>query len=436
MKNVLSSLFSRTNNTTLSELNYDQAVSIDATGHSQLSIQLKLINLTTEDLKLVKAVQPLIVTNIDTAVDGFYGTIIEIDELKRIITDHSTIERLKGTLRQHMIELFDGMIDAAFIRKRMRIAEVHQRIGLQPKWYMGAFQNLQNGFLRIIHENITDSQESAKIGNAIMKLLNFEQQLVLEAYEQKNLQHREEQNNQIKQQLKSSIGLISQNLVSLTEQTSLSTKQLSASSNHVYDSFLQSVNVSKGSQTLADTGQKKLNELESGIQNINTSSSQMEKMVVQLKQSSEQIRDIVKMVEEIARQTNLLSLNAAIEAARAGEHGAGFGVVANEVKKLSEDTNKALHEIGHLIEQSETFTQQVVQAIGEVQSLTFSVQTEAGTTKEVFGHITDSLQTGITVFDKVKEEIESLLSAIHEVGSASMKVAGSAEELNKATQNL
>ncbi|MFC5452732.1 methyl-accepting chemotaxis protein [Paenibacillus aestuarii] len=269
-----------------------------------------------------------------------------------------------------------------------------------------------------------------------MKLLNFEQQLVLEAYEQKNLQHREEQYNQIKQQLKSSIGLISQDLVSLTELTSLSTKQLSASSNHVYDSFLQSVSVSKGSQTLADTGQKKINELESGIQAIYKSSSQMETMVAELKQSSEQIRNIVKMVEEIARQTNLLSLNAAIEAARAGEHGAGFGVVANEVKKLSEDTNKALHEIGHLIQQSETFTQQVVQAIGEVQSLTYSVQTEAGTTKEVFGNITDSLQSGITVFDKVKEEIESLLSAIHEVGSASMKVAGSAEELNKATQNL
>ncbi|MFC5452733.1 protoglobin domain-containing protein [Paenibacillus aestuarii] len=132
MNRLLSSLFSRTNNTALSELNYDQAVSIDAAAHSQLSVQLKLINLTTEDLKIVKAVQPLIVTNIDMAVDAFYGTIIEIDELRRIITDHSTFERLKGTLRQHMIELFDGTIDMEFIRKRMRIAEVHQRIGLQP----------------------------------------------------------------------------------------------------------------------------------------------------------------------------------------------------------------------------------------------------------------------------------------------------------------
>lgn len=403
---------------------------------AKLKVQMKMIDLTVEDLKILKAIQPLVAEHIDEVVDSFYKTILEIEELKKIIANNSTVERLRSTLQQHLIELFNGNINFEFVEKRMKIAEIHQRIGLEPKWYMGAFQNLQNTFLDIIHRHVSDSQERLVIEKALTKLLNFEQQLVLDAYEKKNIQQRDMQYDQIKQELKSKIGLISQELAALTEQTSASTEELIATSNHVNESFLRSADISKESQSLAVTGQGKINELEMRIHAINDSSLQMEKTVLQLKDSSEQIGNVVKIVGEIANQTKLLSLNAAIEAARAGEQGAGFSVVANEVKKLSEDTNKALNQISQLIQQSNIFSQQVVQSIGEVQSLVHLGQKEAGHSKEVFGQITQSLEKGITEINKVEIELDSLVRVITEVGSATFKVSSSAEQLNNATLDL
>ncbi|MCR8641028.1 globin-coupled sensor protein [Paenibacillus sp. N1-5-1-14] len=409
---------------------------IDLSDDPNLEVQMEMIHFTVQDLQILMAIHPLIEEHIDEVVDSFYSTILEIPELKSIVSNNSTIERLRGTLRAHLTELFTGKIDKSFVEKRQRIANVHQRIGLEPKWYMGAFQNLQNTFLHIIDRHVTDQQENKMISSSLSKLLNFEQQLVLEAYEKKNLQERESHYDEIKNLLKSKIGIISQELAALTEQTSASTEELITTSNMVNQSFLQSADMSRDSQLLALTGQAKINELEHRIQAINNSSKQMEKTVIQLKDSSTQIRKVVKFVEEIANQTKLLSLNAAIEAARAGAHGAGFGVVAGEVKKLSEDSNQALFQINQLIEQSNRFTQQVVQSIGEVQSLVTIGQEEAEHSKEVFGQITASLEQGIDEINKVELEISSLVRIINEVGAATIKVASSAEELNHTTQDL
>ncbi|UVI30746.1 globin-coupled sensor protein [Paenibacillus spongiae] len=401
----------------------------------EFMVQLDMIGLTVEDLNMLKKYQPIVVEFSDSIVESFYMKVLHVPGLQAIIMKNSSIERLRLTLRDHLIEMFDGRIDNDFVQKRLKIASVHQRIGLEPKWYMGAFQNLQNTMLGIIHNYLHDQAEGLALSKAITKLLNFEQQLVLEAYEKMNVEHQENQYELIKRQLKEKIISVSQRLALLTEQTNTSTQELIGSSNQVAASFMSSSEKTKESRSLALKGSENMAKLEQSMDAIHGSSMQMEGAVVQLRDSSLQIKQIVTIVEEISSQIKLLSLNASIEAARAGEYGAGFSVVAQEVKKLSEETRAAVSRISELIKKSNAYTAEVVHSIDAVQTHVQAGQQESVRMNEMFALILRSLESGLDELDLVEIEIQGLVSGIGEVGAATDEVASSAEELNHTANN-
>ncbi|WP_176560375.1 methyl-accepting chemotaxis protein [Brevibacillus dissolubilis] len=145
-------------------------------------------------------------------------------------------------------------------------------------------------------------------------------------------------------------------------------------------------------------------------------------VIQQLGDRSKEIGQIVEVITNIASQTNLLALNAAIEAARAGEHGRGFAVVADEVRKLAEQSENSAHQIANLIELIQDNTQQAVDVMGkglnEVQTGT-TVVNEVG---EAFGRIVRAAQD-------TSSQIEEVLAISEEMSAGTEQVAASVETM-------
>lgn len=155
-------------------------------GYPEIRLHLQMIRLTEEDLRLISLMQPFIAANQDQLADSFYECILQTDNLREIFSKHVDMGHLRAALSDHIIAMFAGRIDESYIERRFRIAVFHQKVGVPPKWYITLYQNLLTILLSFVHEISDRLSDVERMRQAITKLISFEQQLGLEAYEQRS----------------------------------------------------------------------------------------------------------------------------------------------------------------------------------------------------------------------------------------------------------
>ncbi|MCZ8519496.1 MULTISPECIES: methyl-accepting chemotaxis protein [Paenibacillus] len=188
-------------------------------------------------------------------------------------------------------------------------------------------------------------------------------------------------------------------------------------------------------------GNKAILEVSEQMNSINANVNGLFEAVKNLNERSNEIEQITNVISGISAQTNLLALNAAIEAARAGEHGQGFAVVANEVRKLAEQSNKSTEQISQLIQliQKDTdHTLQTMQKASEEVQAGLTVVNSAGDSFHKINHAVSGVVSQIedisVALQRLASETEHVNSSIIEVSSIAKESASNSQNISAATQ--
>jgi len=212
------------------------------------------------------------------------------------------------------------------------------------------------------------------------------------------------------------------NLATVVEQAVANTQEMSASIVQVAGNAERVRQESTSTDKQVREGRNEVTQLSKGMTSISDTVADVVTEMQSLDQASRQIGEILGLIEEIADQTNLLALNAAIEAARAGEHGRGFAVVADEVRKLAENSASSTKQIGQLVADIQRRTTAVLERTARANNL---VQNNAVSARTV----TEMIET-------ISLRVTEMAQLVSEISVATTEQARASEELAKASEQM
>lgn len=202
--------------------------------------------------------------------------------------------------------------------------------------------------------------------------------------------------------------------------------------------------ISSDTQGLSSKGLDMVNALIEKSNKTRNSTMQVNEVIYEMNNSTAEINAISDTISQITEQTNLLSLNASIEAARAGEAGKGFSVVADEIRKLAEQSKNSTEQIKRIVENIQEKSITAVKAMEETKSVVTEQDSAVIETQKIFSDIMQSISIMTAKVTHIKElvmdidsskqkvtaQIESISTVSEETASATEEVSASAEEIN------
>ena len=393
------------------------------TDRSALQDRINFLNIDAQTSVVLAEFKPQIAGALDGVLTKFYNHILNLPHLAKLFTTDAIKTHARKAQESHWLSLFEGKFDDAYVERVQRIGKTHERIGLEPRWYIGGYAMALGELLAIAVQTYRKKPEKLiAVQQAIIKAVMLDMDYAISVYIEEGKKNFSDRLNTLADNLESTVMAVADKVSNsacdmhgaaerMSQQAQQTTQQattVAAASEEA------SVNV----QTVASAAE----ELNSSVEEISRQIAASSKItreaaaeadatnlqVEGLAQAAERISHVVKLISDIASQTNLLALNATIEAARAGEAGKGFAVVASEVKNLATQTGKATEDIIAQVTAIQTETQSAVVAIK---------------------HITGTISS-------LNEISTAIASAVEEQGAATREIARNVQEASTGTTEV
>jgi methyl-accepting chemotaxis protein len=385
-------------------------------------------------------------------LDGFYRHLSSEPRLAALIGNE--MPRLKRAQSSHWARLFNGRFDHDYMHGVRTIGLIHNKIGLEPRWYIGGYNFV---LCRLVALAVSQYRwRPARMANVLTALnsaVMLDMDIAISAYQEAMLAERQQQQEKIAAAIRSFDGRVKAVLERLGSSAAGLQGVANALAESAERSTRQSTTVAAASEEASTNVQAvaaSTEELASSIKEIGRQVSESTRIVgvavdqagrsgaaiESLTGAAQRIGDVVELISTIAGQTNLLALNATIEAARAGEAGRGFAVVASEVKALAEQTAKATGEIGQQVLSIQEATKEsvgVIHQIGATIAAVDEVATAIAAAVEQQGVATAEIARNIQEAARGTHDVSSNIGG---VSHAASRTGTTASELLTASKEL
>lgn len=392
-------------------------------------------------------------------LEGFYRHVTREPQLACLIG--GDIPRLTAAQGAHWARLFNGRFDHEYMEGVRTIGLIHNKIGLEPRWYIGGYNFVLS---RLVTLAVSRYRWRPTHLSAVLTALNcavlLDMDIAISVYQEAMLAARQKQQDRITaairdfdDQIKIVLNTVGGSAVNLQDAANALAATAEESTQQSTTVAAASEEASTNVQAVASATEQLTSSVKEIGRQVSESTRISGKAVEQagqtnagmqdLAQAAQRIGAVVELINTIAGQTNLLALNATIEAARAGQAGRGFAVVASEVKALAEQTAKATDEIGQQVLAIQSATRQSAGSIEEIAAtiaavneiataIAAAVEQQGVATAEIARNIQNAARGTL----EVSSNINGVSQAASETGQTATRLLSSANELSQQSTTL